>query len=648
MAGSGGAAYDASLITDHDIYLFKQGSHFRLYDKLGAHPGELDGQWGAHFAVWAPNAVRVSVVGDFNGWRPDAHPLLPRQDESGIWEGFLAGVDRGTCYKYHVVSMHNGYEVDKGDPFALYWEEPPRTGTRVWFPEYGWGDHDWMRERGAHNALDRPVSVYEVHLGSWCRQDGNRPLSYRELAGRLVDYAKQMGFTHVEFLPVMEHPFYGSWGYQTVGYFAPTSRYGTPEDFMFLIDSLHRNGIGVILDWVPSHFPADQHGLAYFDGTHLYEHADARQGFHPEWHSAIFNYSRNEVRSFLGSSALFWLDRYHADGLRIDAVASMLYLDYGRQNGEWIPNRYGGRENVDAIELIKRLNEAVYAAFPDAQTAAEESTAWPMVTRPTYVGGLGFGMKWNMGWMHDTLDYFSKDPIYRKFHANQLTFSIWYAFSENFLLPLSHDEVVYGKGSMLSKMPGDDWQKFANLRLLYGYMFGHPGKKLLFMGGEFGQWNEWYHERGLDWNLLEFPLHRGVQRWVEDLNGLLRREPALYERDFDPEGFRWIDFCDADASVISFERNGRDSARPVVVVCNLTPVPRYAYRIGTPLPGRWHEVLNSNAEIYGGTGQGNYGGAETEPIPFQGHPHSLSLTLPPLAVLFLVPEERGAPGGAAA
>jgi len=648
MAGSGGAAYDESLITDHDIYLFKQGSHFRLYEKLGSHPGEVNGVGGCHFAVWAPNAERVSVIGDFNGWTPEACPLRPRQDESGIWEGFLAGVDRGACYKYRVVSMHNGYEVDKGDPYALFWEEPPRTGSRVWIPEYVWGDQDWMRERRERNALDRPVSIYEVHLGSWRRGEGNRSLSYRELAGCLADYVREMGFTHVEFLPVMEHPFYGSWGYQTVGYFAPTSRYGTPEDFMFLVDSLHRQGIGVILDWVPSHFPADQHSLAYFDGTHLYEHADHRQGFHPEWHSAIFNYSRNEVRSFLVSSGLFWLEQYHADGLRIDAVASMLYLDYGRQNGEWIPNRYGGRENVEAIDTIKRLNEAVYASWPDVQTVAEESTAWPMVTRPTYVGGLGFGMKWNMGWMHDTLEYFSKDPIYRKYHANQLTFSIWYAFSENFLLPFSHDEVVYGKGSMLAKMPGDDWQRFANLRLMYGYMFGHPGKKLLFMGGEFGQWSEWYHERGLDWNLLEFPLHQGVQRWVQDLNRLVRQEPALHERDFDPEGFRWIDFRDADSCVISFERKGRGAERPVVVVCNLTPVPRYAYRIGVPRAGTWREALNSNAEIYGGTGQGNYGATETEPVPFQGHPHSLSLTLPPLAVLFLVPEARGAPGGAAA
>ncbi len=648
MTKPNGSGYGESLITDDDIYLFKQGNHFCLYDKLGSHPGEVRGEKGAHFAVWAPNAARVSVVGDFNGWHQETHPLTPRRDESGIWEGFLPGVGKGDCYKYHIVSSQDAYEVDKGDPFSFFWEEPPRTGSRVWEPEYEWGDDAWMRERREQNALDRPVSVYEVHLGSWRRGEGNRYLSYREMADLLVEYVKEMGFTHVEFLPVMEHPFYGSWGYQTVGYFAPTSRYGSPEELMFLIDCLHRNGIGVILDWVPSHFPADQHSLSFFDGTHLFEHADSRQGFHPEWHSAIFNYGRNEVRSFLISSAMFWLERYHADGLRIDAVASMLYLDYGRKSGEWIPNRYGGRENMAAIEMIKRLNEAAYSACPDIQTMAEESTAWPMVTRPTYVGGLGFGMKWNMGWMHDTLDYFSRDPVFRKYHSNQLTFSIWYAFSENFLLPFSHDEVVYGKGSMLAKMPGDDWQKFANLRLMYGYMYGHPGKKLLFMGGEFGQWSEWYHERSLDWNLLEFPLHRGVQRWMQDLNRLYREEPALYERDFEQEGFQWIDFRDADSSIISFQRKGKDPNRTMVVVCNLTPIPRYAYRIGVPNAGWWREVLNSNAELYGGTGQGNYGGVETERVPFQGHQHSLSLTLPPLGVLFLRADENGPEKGTAA
>jgi len=647
MGKTTGAAYAESLISDDDIYLFRQGNHFRLYDKLGAHPGRARGRPGVHFAVWAPNAARVSVLGDFNGWRPGEHPLEPRRDESGVWEGFLNGVAKGDCYKYHIASRYNGYEVEKGDPFAFLWEEPPRTGSRVWTAEYAWGDQAWMRDRGERGGLDRPLAVYEVHLGSWRRGPDNRMLTYRELADSLPEYAGAMGFTHVEFLPVMEHPFYGSWGYQTVGYFAPTSRYGTPEEFMLLVDRLHQAGIGVVLDWVPSHFPADQYSLSYFDGTHLFEHADVRQGFHPDWHSAIFNYGRNEVRSFLISSALFWLDRYHADGLRIDAVASMLYLDYGRRDGEWIPNRYGGRENVDAIDTIKRLNEAAYGAFPDVQIMAEESTAWPMVTRPTYVGGLGFGMKWNMGWMHDTLDYFSRDPVYRKYHSSQLTFSIWYAFSENFLLPFSHDEVVYGKGSMLAKMPGDAWQKFANLRLLYGYMYGHPGKKLLFMGGEFGQWSEWYHERGLDWHLLEdHPRHGGLKRWVKDLNRLYREERALHELDFSPEGFAWIDFRDAENSVISFLRKGVDPAGCLVVVCNLTPVPRYAYRIGVPRPGAWREVLNSNAEIYGGTGQGNYGGVEAEPLPFQGHPHSLSLTLPPLAALFLRAEGgRPAPGG---
>jgi len=632
-----GAAYDGSLITGDDIYLFKQGNHFCLYDKLGSHPGEVGGAKGTHFAVWAPNAARVSVIGDFNGWNPETHLLEPRRDESGIWEGFLPGVGRGDCYKYHLVSSKNGYRVDKGDPFGQCWEEPPRTATRVWTPAYEWGDAAWMRERPAHNALDAPISVYEVHLGSWRRstEENNRTLTYREMAESLVSYVKEMGFTHVEFLPVMEHPFFGSWGYQTVGYFAPTSRYGNPEDLMFLIDHLHRNGIGVLLDWVPSHFPSDQHSLSYFDGTHLYEHADARQGYHPDWHSSIFNYGRNEVRSFLISSGLFWLSNYHADGLRIDAVASMLYLDYGRKEGEWIPNRYGGRENIEAIEMIQRLNAVVYEACPGIQTVAEESTAWPMVTRPTYVGGLGFGMKWNMGWMHDTLDYFSKDPVYRKYHSNQLTFSIWYAFSENFLLPFSHDEVVYGKGSLLAKMPGDAWQKFANLRLLYGYMYGHPGKKLLFMGGEFGQWSEWYHERGLDWHLLDLPPHQGVQRWVQDLNRLLRSEPALHARDFEQEGFEWIDFRDAESSVLSFQRRTGNAEDTVVVVLNLTPVPRYAYRIGVPASGRWRELLNSNAEVYGGTGQGNLGEVETEAVPFQGRGHSIALTLPPLAALFL-------------
>ncbi|HXG31138.1 MAG TPA: 1,4-alpha-glucan branching protein GlgB, partial [Thermodesulfobacteriota bacterium] len=510
---NGGLLSKTSLITDHDVYLFKEGSHFRLYNKLGSHTMTVDGMRGTYFAVWAPNAERVSVIGDFNDWESESHPLSVRWDGSGIWEGFIPGIEKGTLYKYHIVSRYNDYRVDKGDPFAFYWETPPKTASIVWDLHYEWSDGDWMRRRHEYNSLKAPFSIYEVHLGSWRRvpEEGNRFLTYREMAHHLADYVKDMGFTHVEFLPVMEHPFYGSWGYQIVGYFAPTSRYGTPQDFMYLVDYLHQNGIGVILDWVPSHFPSDEHGLVYFDGTCLYEHLDRRRGFHPEWNSYIFNHGRNEVRAFLISNALFWLDKYHVDGLRVDAVASMLYLDYARKEGEWIPNVYGGRENLEAVSFIKRFNEAVYGEFPDVQTIAEESTAWPMVSRPVYIGGLGFGMKWNMGWMHDTLKYFSTDPIYRKYNHNHLTFSIWYAFSENFVLPLSHDEVVYGKGSLIGKMPGDEWQRNANLRALLGYMYGHPGKKLLFMGGEFGQWREWVHEESLEWHVLEYGFHRGVQ-----------------------------------------------------------------------------------------------------------------------------------------
>jgi len=627
---------NTSFFTEHDIYLFKEGSHFRLYDKLGSHPAVVDGRQGTYFAVWAPNAERVSVIGDFNGWNQDSNRLDGRWDGSGIWEGFIPGIEKGTVYKYHVVSKYNRYSVDKADPFAFYSETPPKTASRVWEMNYEWNDHDWMQSRGKHNALNAPFSIYEVHLGSWRRipEDGNRYLNYREIAHYLADYVKDMGFTHVEFLPVMEHPFYGSWGYETLGYFSPTSRYGTPEDFMYLVDYLHQNGIGVILDWVPSHFPGDEHGLVYFDGTHLYEHADPRKGFHPEWKSYIFNHSRNEVRAFLISSALFWLDKYHVDGLRVDAVASMLYLDYGRNEGEWIPNQYGGRESIEAISFIKRFNEAVYGEHPDVQTIAEESTAWPMVSRPVYVGGLGFGMKWNMGWMHDTLDYFSMDSIYRKYHQNQLTFSIWYAFYENFVLPLSHDEVVYGKGSLVGKMPGDDWQKMANLRALYGYMYGHPGKKLLFMGGEFGQWNEWYHETSLDWHLLEYSPHQGVQNWVRDLNHFYKTEPALYELDFSIDGFQWIDFRDSEQSVISFIRKARNNDDIILVVCNFTPVPQYNYRVGVPRGGFWREALNSDSRIYGGSGHGNLGGVEATPVPSHQRYYSISLTLPPLGVLF--------------
>lgn len=633
----GSVVHGPSLLTEHDIYLFKQGNHFRLHEKLGSHLMTVNKKEGTYFAVWAPNAEQVSVIGDFNGWNPASHPLAVRWDGSGIWEGFIPGVEKGARFKYHIVSRYHRYKVDKGDPFALHWEIAPRTASVVWDLDYQWDDGTWMKNRDKHNRFDAPLSIYEVHLGSWRRavEENQRFLTYREIAQRLVDYIKEMGFTHVEFLPVMEHPFYGSWGYQIIGYFAPTSRFGTPEEFMYLIDYLHQHGIGVILDWVPSHFPSDVHGLVYFDGTHLFEHKDPRRGFHPDWKSYIFNFGRNEVRNFLISNALFWLDKYHADGLRIDAVASMLYLDYSRKEGEWVPNEYGGRENIQAMSFLKRLNEVVYGTFPHTQTVAEESTAWPMVTRPVYVGGLGFGMKWNMGWMHDTLKYFSEDPVHRKYHHNQLTFSIWYAFSENFVLPLSHDEVVHGKGSLLGKMPGDDWQKQANLRLLLGYMFTHPGKKLLFMGSEFGQWREWSHDESLDWHLLEHEPHQGIQRWVQDLNRLYRGESALYELDFDSEGFEWIDFSDADNSVISFMRKGSTTRDSIVVVANFTPVLRANYRIGVSENGQWKEILNSDAKEYGGSGQGNFGGVEATPTPCHGKDHSILLTLPPLSILVL-------------
>jgi 1,4-alpha-glucan branching enzyme len=626
----------ASLLTDHDVYLFKEGNHFKLYDKLGSHLMKLDGRPGTLFAVWAPNARQVCVMGDFNGWDRQSHPLFPRWDGSGVWEGFIPGVGKGNLYKYHIVSNHDDYAVDKGDPFAFCWQVPPRTASVVWDLDYQWGDAEWLRTRGSITGLGKPMSIYEVHLGSWRRvpEEDFRFLTYRELAGRLADYVKETGFTHVELLPVMEHPFYGSWGYQTTGYFAPTSRYGTPQDFMAFVDTLHRAGIGVILDWVPSHFPSDEHGLVYFDGTHLFEHSDPKKGYHPDWNSVIFNHGRYEVRSFLTSSALFWLDRYHADGLRVDAVASMLYLDYSRKEGEWIPNKYGGRENLEAIDFLRKMNESVYRDFPETHTIAEESTAWPMVSRPAYIGGLGFGMKWNMGWMHDTLDYFSRDPVYRKYHHGRLTFNIWYAFTENFLLPLSHDEVVHGKGSLVGKMPGDDWQKLANMRLLLGYMYAQPGKKLLFMGGEFGQWREWNHEESLDWHLLQYPDHQNVRRWVRDLNDILQGEPALYEMDFDKEGFEWICFDDWEQSVISFLRKGRSAADTILVVCNLTPVPRYDYRVGVPSGGFWREILNSDAHDYGGSGHGNFGGVEASPLPSHGRSQSLALTLPPLGILF--------------
>ena len=635
--GVGPVRYDVSLLGEQDVYLFNEGTHLRLYEKLGAHPDVVDGVAGTHFAVWAPNAETVSVIGSFNGWSKDAHPLRALEG-SGIWYGFIPGVEPGATYKYHLRSRYAGYEVDKADPLAFCSELPPATASRVWRLDYEWHDDEWLASRAARNALDAPMSIYELHVGSWRRAADGRFLTYRELAPLLVEHVQRMGFTHVELLPVMEHPFYGSWGYQTTGYFAPTSRYGTPQDLMFLIDTLHQAGIGVILDWVPSHFPTDEHGLGYFDGTHLYEHGDPRQGFHPDWSSFIFNYGRNEVRSFLLSSALFWLERYHADGLRVDAVASMLYLDYSRKPGEWIPNRYGGRENLDAIEFLRRMNVEVYAQHPGTQTIAEESTAWPMVSRPTYVGGLGFGLKWDMGWMHDTLEYLAHDPVYRKFHHGQLTFRAMYAFSEHFVLPLSHDEVVHGKGSLLRKMPGDDWQRFANLRLLLGYMLTQPGKKLLFMGAELATWNEWYHETSLDWDLLERPEHAGVARWLADLNAAYRAQRALHELDCDPQGFAWIDCNDAEGSTLSYARYARDRDDVVVVVCNFTPIPRSRYRLGLPRGGFWRELLNGDAREYGGSGVGNLGGVHAEEVPWHGQPCSAEMTLPPLAVVVLAPE----------
>ncbi|MBD3219380.1 MAG: 1,4-alpha-glucan branching protein GlgB [candidate division Zixibacteria bacterium] len=624
-----------SLLSEYDVYLFRQGNHYRVYQKLGAHRMEVDGQAGTLFSVFAPNAKEVSVMGDFNEWDRSSHPLAIRWDGSGIWEGFVPDAKKGQLYKYHIKSSFNNYEVDKGDPFAISWELSPKTASQIWDLEYEWNDDEWMSTRGERNKLEGPISIYELHLGSWRRkpEEDNRYLNYREIAHELADYINEMGFTHVELLPIMEHPFYGSWGYQTAGYFSPTSRFGSPQDFMYFVDYLHSQGIGVILDWVPSHFPSDNHGLVYFDGTHLFEHEDPRKGFHPDWQSYIYNYGRNEVRNFLLASAMFWLDQYHIDGFRVDAVASMLYLDYSRKEGEWIPNEHGGRENIEAINFLRQFNEMVYKEYPDVQTYAEESTAWPMVSRPNYLGGLGFGMKWNMGWMHDTLDYYAKEPVHRKFHHSQLSFSIWYSFFENFVLPLSHDEVVHGKGSLLNKMPGDDWQKFANLRALFGYMFTHPGKKLLFMGGEFGQWKEWNHDTSLDWHLTEFPFHKGMQNWIRDLNNFYKNNPALYERDFENEGFQWIDFGDWQQSVISYMRLGKTAKESIIVVCNLTPVPRDHYKIGVPESGYWEEVLNSDAEIYGGSGQGNYGGVNTLPVANHGQYDSISVNLPPLSVV---------------
>jgi len=632
----------SSTLSDFDLFLLGEGTHYKAYEKLGSHPITLDGVPGVRFAVWAPNAKRVSVVGDWNGWDGRVHPMRLHPG-NGIWEIFIPGLATGTLYKYEVLSKTNGLLTLKSDPYAFEFEaKAPHTASAVADLDYIWSDADWMAGRTAKNALDAPLAIYEVHPGSWMRipDEGNRSLSYRELGERLGDYLAEMGYTHVEFMPITEHPFYGSWGYQPIGLYAPTRRYGTPQDFMACVDALHRRGIGVILDWVPAHFPADPHGLAYFDGTHLYEHDDPRRREHPDWGTRIYNYGRNEVANYLIDSALFWLDRYHIDGLRLDAVASLLYLDYGRKNGEWLPNKFGGRENLEAVSFIRRLNEAVYREHPGAMTIAEESTAWPMVSRPTYVGGLGFGFKWNMGWMHDVLDYMSKDPIHRKYHHTDLTFGLLYAWSENFILPLSHDEVVYGKGSLHRKMPGDDWQKFANLRAFYAFMYGHPGKKLLFMGGEFGVTSEWDHESSLDWHLLEMgPYHRGLQQLVRDVNRLYRTAPALYQVDFLPEGFQWIDCHDWSGSVISFLRRARDPKDFLIFVCNFTPVVRHAYRVGVPRGGFYHEILNTDAQAYGGSNVGNAGGVQAESVAAHGQPYSLQLTLPPLAALVLRPDE---------
>ena len=630
----GSARYDESIITDYDIFLFKQGTHYTFYQKMGAHKiTAKDGAEGVFFAVWAPNAQGVSVVGDFNGWNGGSHPLAARWDGSGIWEGFVPGLVKWDLYKFRIHNVHGEYK-DKMDPFSTFFEIAPRTSSIVHWPDYQWNDGGWMAERKKHTSLSAPWSVYELHIGSWKRRwDDGLSLSYRELAEDLPNYCREMGFTAVELLPVMEHPFYGSWGYQTLGYFAPSSRFGTPEDFMYLVDKLHQAGIAVILDWVPSHFPVDDFGLARYDGTALYEHESAQKGFHPDWGSYIFNYSRNEVRSYLISSAIYWLDYYHIDGFRIDAVASMLYLDYSRKDGEWEPNIYGGHENLDAIAFLRDMNKEIYGRFPDVQTIAEESTDWPMVTRPVFLGGLGFGMKWNMGWMHDMLFYMTREPVHRSYHHNQLTFSIWYAFSENFMLSISHDEVVHGKGSLMGKMPGDWWQRRANLRLLLGYMWMHPGKKLLYMGCEFGQGLEWNYNSALEWHLLGTPEFRGIQQWVKDLNAALRKFPPLYERDFSQDGFRWIDCTDWQQSVVAFWRRGNADGEYILVAANFTPVPRDHYRIGAPTGGFWTEVLNSDAEVYGGSGMGNAGGMEAEQIPCHWHDWSLPVVLPPLGIV---------------
>ncbi len=630
--------YDVSTLSEMDIYLFKQGSHAKLYEKLGAHKMVYEAKQGIHFAVWAPNAQTVSVRGDFNDYDTLTHPLQQREDDSGIWEGFIEGVQEGLTYKYHIVSKYHGIVHDKSDPFAFYSEAAPKSASRVWsLEDYGWKDAAWMKKRHQHNAHDAPVSVYEMHLGSWKRkvEEDNRSLSYSEMAVELLAYLKSMNYTHVEFMPLTEYPYDGSWGYQVVGYFSATARFGEPEELMYLIDILHQNDIGVIMDWVPSHFAVDMHGLVNFDGTALYEHADPQRGFHPEWESFIFNYGRNEVRSFLISSAMFWLEKYHVDGIRVDAVASMLYLNYARKEGEWTPNIHGGDENLEAVAFLRKLNESVYAAFPDIMMIAEESTAWPMVTRPTSVGGLGFGFKWNMGWMHDTLKYMSYDPIHRQHHQQQLTFSLWYAFDEQFMLPLSHDEVVHMKGSLINKMPGDTKQKFANLRAMYAYMMAHPGKKLLFMGGEIAQYAEWNFEKSLDWHLLDDPLHANLQTMLSELNALYRTERALYLYDDKHAGYEWIDNTDAAHNIISFMRKSDDADETVYVVCNFADKTRASYLLGVPYEGNYVEIFNSQSADYEGWNISNSTPLKTQKVVTHGRDYSLELTLPPLGVIYL-------------
>ena len=625
-----------SLFTEFDINLFKTGKHYKLYEKFGSHLVTVDGEKGTYFAVWAPSAKSVSVIGDFNFWIEGEHQLNVRWDESGIWEGFIPNVKKGATYKYKIHSHNNDLKTEKADPYARRCEHPPKTASVVWEDKYKWKDRTWLKKRKKNNALDAPYSVYEVHLGSWKKRiEENRSLSYTELSEELVDYVKEMGFTHVELMPIMEYPYDPSWGYQLTGYFAPTSRFGYPDEFKLLVDKLHQNDIGVILDWVPSHFPEDAHGLGFFDGSHLYEHPDRKRGYHPDWKSLIFNYGRAEVKSFLISNALFWLDQYHADGLRVDAVASMLFLDYSREDGEWEPNMYGGRENLEAISFLKEFNEAVYKFHPDVQTIAEESTAFPMVSKPTFLGGLGFGMKWMMGWMHDTLQYFAKEPIYRQHHQNDITFSLAYAFTENFMLPLSHDEVVYGKKSILGRMPGDEWQKFANLRLLYSYMFTHPGTKLLFQGGEFGQSEEWNFQQSLDWHLTQYKVHKGIQETIKALNKLYKEEPALHELQFSIDGFEWIEHNDAQNSTLVFMRKGLKPENNLIIACNMTPVPRDNYRIGLPKKGKLKEVYNSDLKKFNGSGNYKNSSLKAEKQEWNFREYSTEIKIPPLGMVIL-------------